>query len=111
MTRLRARLGALVLAFVVLALCAASVLAVAAPEAVDDAYETPKDTPLRVTRPGVLENDSDADDDPLTVLAVVAAPAHGSVTLNGDGSFTYTPRNPGSSAGTPSITRPRTASS
>ena len=40
--------------------------------------------------PGVLGNDTDADGKPLTA-ALVGAPAHGTVTLNANGSFTYTP--------------------
>jgi VCBS repeat-containing protein len=61
-----------------------------APVAADDAYETNEDTPLTVTAPGVLGNDSDVDGDVLTAV-LVAGPAHGTVTLNEDGSFTYTP--------------------
>src|SRR5204863_423622 len=40
--------------------------------------------------PGVLGNDSDIEGDPLTAI-VVAAPSNGTLTLNADGSFTYTP--------------------
>jgi VCBS repeat-containing protein len=61
-----------------------------APVAVDDAYSTDEDTALGVSAPGLLTNDSDADGDPLTA-ALVTAPAHGSLTLNSDGSFTYIP--------------------
>ena len=39
---------------------------------------------------GVLANDSDADGDALTV-SLLSGPAHGTVSLNADGSFTYTP--------------------
>jgi hypothetical protein len=39
---------------------------------------------------GVRENDSDMDGDDFT-LTVVDAPSHGSLSLNNDGSFTYTP--------------------
>src|SRR5262249_55055220 len=39
---------------------------------------------------GVLENDTDPEDDTLTA-SVVSNPAHGTLTLNGNGSFTYTP--------------------
>jgi len=60
------------------------------PVAVDDTYSTNEDTQLVVTAPGVLENDSDADGDTLTAVWV-SDPAHGNLTLNGDGSFTYTP--------------------
>ncbi|MDT5196330.1 MAG: hypothetical protein QOH20_3084, partial [Mycobacterium sp.] len=38
----------------------------------------------------VLGNDTDDDGDPLTAT-VVTGPAHGDLTLNPDGSFTYTP--------------------
>ncbi|MGH3751496.1 MAG: Ig-like domain-containing protein [Pseudonocardiaceae bacterium] len=60
------------------------------PVAVDDTYTTPEDTPLTAPLPGVLGNDTDPDNDPLTA-AVVTGPAHGTVTLNADGSFAYTP--------------------
>jgi hypothetical protein len=42
---------------------------------------------------GVLHNDSDPDDDPLTAVLATGA-VHGMVSLNPDGSFTYT-ANPG----------------
>ena len=61
-----------------------------APAADDDAYTTPEDTPLTVIAPGVLANDTDAEDDPLTA-AKLTDPAHGTVTLQADGSFVYTP--------------------
>jgi VCBS repeat-containing protein len=38
----------------------------------------------------VLANDTDGNNDTLTA-AIVAGPSHGSVALNTDGSFTYTP--------------------
>jgi VCBS repeat-containing protein len=60
------------------------------PSAVDDAYTTAEDTPLSVAAPGVLGNDSDADGDALTAV-LVDGPDHGELTLNADGSFTYTP--------------------
>ena len=61
-----------------------------APVAVNDAYSTHEDTPLTVPAPGVLANDTDTEGDPLTAIKV-SDPAHGVVTLNADGSFTYTP--------------------
>ncbi len=60
------------------------------PVAVDDAYGTPEDTLLTVPAPGVLSNDTDAEMDPLTAIKVTD-PAHGILTLNPDGSFTYEP--------------------
>ncbi|MGY5865609.1 MAG: Ig-like domain-containing protein, partial [Candidatus Thorarchaeota archaeon] len=62
-----------------------------APVAVDDAYSTNEDTVLQVdATTGVLENDNDIDGDALTVQ-LVSGPSHGSLTLNVDGTFTYTP--------------------
>ena len=61
-----------------------------APVAVDDGYATTEDTPLTVAAPGVLGNDTDVDGDPLTAV-LVSGPANGTLTLNADGGFTYTP--------------------
>ncbi len=60
------------------------------PSAQDDSYTTYKNTPLNVAAPGVLGNDSDPDGDPLTAV-LVSPPSQGSLTLNANGSFTYTP--------------------
>jgi VCBS repeat-containing protein len=61
-----------------------------APAAVGDAYSTAEDTARTVAAPGVLGDDSDPDGDPLTAV-LVAGPSHGTLTLNANGSFTYTP--------------------
>ena len=61
-----------------------------APVAVADAYSTSQDTPLTVPPAGVLANDTDAQSNPLTAI-INAGPGHGSVTLNANGGFTYTP--------------------
>jgi VCBS repeat-containing protein len=60
------------------------------PVAVDDAYSVAEDTTLNVAAPGVLGNDSDTDGDPLTA-ALLSNVSHGSLNLNSNGSFTYTP--------------------
>jgi VCBS repeat-containing protein len=61
-----------------------------APTAATDTYGTGEDTALTVEAPGVLANDTDPDGDALSAT-VESPPAHGSLALNGDGSFIYTP--------------------
>jgi VCBS repeat-containing protein len=61
-----------------------------APTAVNDAYTTTEDTALNVPANGVLGNDTDGENNSLTATLVTNA-ANGSVTLNPDGSFNYTP--------------------
>ena len=60
------------------------------PVANADAYTTAEDTALSVPAPGVLGNDTDGESDPLTA-ELVTEPEHGTLSLSGDGSFTYTP--------------------
>ncbi|MFO6428586.1 tandem-95 repeat protein [Erythrobacter sp. W302b] len=56
-----------------------------------DTYTTAEDTALNVIAAnGVLFNDTDNDNDPLTAV-LVTGPANGSLTLNANGSFDYTP--------------------
>ncbi|MEO8614255.1 MAG: DUF642 domain-containing protein, partial [Luteolibacter sp.] len=61
-----------------------------APVAGADSYSATQDTPLVVTVPGVLTNDTDAESSPLTAV-LSAGPATGNLVLNPDGGFTYTP--------------------
>ncbi|MBC7631766.1 GDSL-type esterase/lipase family protein [Aeromicrobium sp.] len=61
-----------------------------APVAFDDSYMIDEGESLTVEAPGVLGDDTDADGDALTATNA-SDPANGSVTLNADGSFTYTP--------------------
>jgi hypothetical protein len=61
-----------------------------APSAADDKYTTDQNVPLIVPAPGVLTNDGDPDADPLSAV-LLTPPAHGTLQLNLDGSFTYTP--------------------
>jgi VCBS repeat-containing protein len=60
------------------------------PVAATDAYTVNEDTVLTVAAPGVLGNDSDPDGNPITAVKV-SDPAHGTLVLNANGSFTYTP--------------------
>ena len=62
----------------------------AAPVANDDTYGVNQDTTFSLAANGVLANDSDADGDSLNVV-LVSPPTNGSLTLNADGAFDYTP--------------------
>ena len=70
------------------------------PTAVDDSYQVNEDAVLNVAAAGVLSNDSDADLDPFTVadsdvtipgVQPLVAPQNGTLVLNSNGSFSYTP--------------------
>ena len=60
------------------------------PVADNDAYDAVEDQPLTVPAPGVLVGDSDPDGTAVSV-ANHTQPANGSVSVNADGSFVYTP--------------------
>jgi PKD repeat protein len=60
------------------------------PVAVDDSYSVDEGTTLTVSAPGVLGNDNDPVGNPLT-SELVESTSSGSLTLNPDGSFTYSP--------------------
>jgi len=56
----------------------------------DGPYDVFEGSVLRVAGPGVLGNDTDAEDDPL-IAVLVDAPQHGTLVLEADGSFEYAP--------------------
>ena len=61
------------------------------PVAANDSYSTNEGQTLNVSRPnGVLANDTDADSDALTAVLVGAA-SSGTVMLNANGAFSFTP--------------------
>lgn len=62
----------------------------AAPVGQNDRFTVPSFAGIRVPAPGVLKNDADPENDPITAL-LDSPPSNGSVTLNPDGSFFYTP--------------------
>ena len=62
------------------------------PVAVDDDYTVNEDTRLSIPAAGVLANDTDAEDDALTVVTPTTTSSEGgTVDLEADGSFTYDP--------------------
>ena len=63
-----------------------------APVAKAEEYATAEDNPLTVTASdGVLKNDEDVEDKPSLSARLLGPPTHGTLTLNADGSFAYTP--------------------
>lgn len=56
------------------------------PEAIEDTYTTNQNTPLIIAAPGVLSNDRAA-----STAILRSGPMHGSMVMNSNGSFTYTP--------------------
>ncbi len=59
--------------------------------AVSDVYAVFANRSLTVTAAeGVLANDSDPEEDPLTAV-LITGPTQGSVSLSANGAFTYTP--------------------
>lgn len=61
-----------------------------APVAVDDEYTTPPNHQTIIAGPGVLANDQDVPADSLTA-SLVSGASTGSLSLQPDGGFTYTP--------------------
>ncbi|MEL6565489.1 MAG: tandem-95 repeat protein, partial [Pseudomonadota bacterium] len=61
-----------------------------APDAVDDSFSTAAGTTLNIAADGVLLNDTDVEGDVLSAV-LDSGPSNGTLTLNSDGSFDYTP--------------------
>ena len=61
-----------------------------APVATNDSYIINEDVTLTVPAPGILANDTDVDSNTLTAV-LVTGPTNGTLTLNANGSFAYTP--------------------
>ena len=61
-----------------------------APDAVDDMVNTDVDTPIDIV---AMANDSDPDGDALHIALINQQPANGTVTINTDGTITYTPNS------------------
>jgi endonuclease I len=78
------------------AMASPCVLNTQAPAANDDSYATPLNTVINTSltpaNDGVLANDSDAEGAPLSAQ-LVSGVANGSLALNANGEFTYTPPN------------------
>jgi hypothetical protein len=60
------------------------------PIASDDRFDAVVDRALTIAAPGVLANDTDPNGNSLTAVLAVA-PAHGTLSLNANGGFSYTP--------------------
>ncbi len=61
------------------------------PISVPDRYETEEDRALLIPpSAGVLANDTDADEDPLSAV-LISEPVHGELTMQPNGSFAYVP--------------------
>jgi Bacterial Ig domain/Bacterial Ig-like domain (group 3) len=63
----------------------------APPAAQPDAFSTDEDKPLNQGAPGVLANDNDPENQPLTSQLVTGPQNAAAFTLKADGSFSYTP--------------------
>ncbi len=62
------------------------------PVSQDDTYKTNEDETLIVELPGILSNDTDPDNNSLSVI-LVSNVSHGTLNLNTNGSFSYSPNS------------------
>jgi hypothetical protein len=60
------------------------------PVSINDSYTTPEDTPLAISLPGILANDTDPEGDTLD-LSFAGGGGNGTISRNSDGSFVYLP--------------------
>ena len=60
------------------------------PVANNDSYNVGENRTLTISAPGVLGNDTDANGDSLTAV-LLSGPVYGTLNLNSNGGFTYTP--------------------
>ncbi len=79
-----------VFAVVLMGMSSSATGANTSPVAQNDAYNVPRNGTLSVYAPGVLANDTDVDGDTLTAVLSDDV-SRGALTLNENGSFTYTP--------------------
>ncbi len=63
------------------------------PVAIGDAYEVQESTALTIDAPGILFNDQDPDDGDSLTAELVTDVANGTVVLDSDGGFVYTPED------------------
>jgi VCBS repeat-containing protein len=66
----------------------------AEPKALNDTYDVDQGSVVTIAAPGVMSNDSDPENDPLTAELMSGAEhgvLNGTLTFNADGSFQYTP--------------------
>ncbi|MCK5487934.1 MAG: cadherin-like domain-containing protein, partial [Desulfobacterales bacterium] len=63
-----------------------------APVAFNDSYSVDEDSDLNIIAPGVLVNDTDSDSSSLNAV-LVDSTTNGTLTLNANGSFIYTPNS------------------
>ncbi len=63
------------------------------PSVQNDVFTVPQGSSLVVPAPGVLTNDTAGSGGGSLTASLVSGPANGPLTLNPDGSFTYTPTN------------------
>ncbi|HEY9811453.1 MAG TPA: tandem-95 repeat protein, partial [Halomicronema sp.] len=61
------------------------------PVAVVDSFTTLQNVPVNIPIANLLQNDSDADGDPLTLSNIFTNPSNGTLVQNNDGTWTYTP--------------------